>query len=149
MSLHRAFEAIQGAPRRREGERFIDYKRAKRRAAKGALVKLFEREKARGKHEFDVHVGALLSGGARIFSADFRDELVREVPPGKDPIVGGEMEGIGLLSAAPADRPLWGIVKGISDFADAERDAIIEKTRLAACTNAARFVLAALRNNLE
>ena len=57
------------------------------------------------------------------------------------------MEGMGLLSVSPADKPLWAVVKGISDFADEDRDGIIELTRALACQNAVRFVLTALRNN--
>ena len=130
--------------RERDGHVYVDYERMRRRSANKALLTLFEREAARAVHGYDVHVGALLSGSARIFSATFRDQLRREVPPGKELIVGGEMEAVGLLVASPADRPLWAIVKGISDFADAGRDAIIEQTRGPACRNAASFVLSAL-----
>jgi adenosylhomocysteine nucleosidase len=131
------------------GHPIVDYSQTKRRAAKNSLVKLFEREIERGGHTFDTHVGMLLSGGARIFSAKFRDDLVGSIPPGRDRIVGGEMEGVGLLSVSPADKPLWAVVKGISDFADEDRDVIIETTRQLACVNAVRFVLSALRNNLS
>lgn len=132
-----------------DGRPVVDYSQTKRRAAKHSLVKLFEREIERGGHTFGAHVGMLLSGGARIFSAKFRDDLVASVPSGRDRIIGGEMEGVGLLSVSPADKPLWAVVKGISDFADEDRDGIIETTRPVACENAARFVLSALRNNLS
>jgi adenosylhomocysteine nucleosidase len=55
------------------------------------------------------------------------------------------MEGGGLLSSSPPTDPIWIVVKGISDFADHERDGIIAKTRGPACQQAARFVLTALR----
>jgi adenosylhomocysteine nucleosidase len=97
-----------------DGELVVDYQQTKRRAAKESLVKLFEREIDRGCHPFTTHVGTLLSGGARIFSSKFRDELVRIVPHKGDRIVGGEMEGVGLLSVSPANDPLWAVVKGIS-----------------------------------
>lgn len=132
-----------------DGQPVVDYSRTRRRFAKEALVKLFEREIDRGGHAFRTHVGTLLSGGARIFCARFRDELVTMIPPGRDRIVGGDMEGLGLLSASPAERPLWAVVKGISDFADDARDGIIETTRPVACKNAVHFVLNALRNNLR
>jgi adenosylhomocysteine nucleosidase len=70
--------------------------------------------------------------------------LVRTVPAGNDPIVGGEMEGIGLLSISPPEKPSWIVVKAISDFADEDRDAIIKETRPIACRRAAVFVLSAL-----
>jgi adenosylhomocysteine nucleosidase len=90
----------------------------------------------------------MLSGAARIQSQRFRDELVRSLPADGDPIVGGEMEGVGLLAASlSSDDPIWCVVKGISDFADEGRDAAIEECRPIACRNAAAFVLAALTND--
>jgi nucleoside phosphorylase len=132
-----------------EGAPVVDYSGTRRRAAKPALISLFEREIGRGDHPFGTHVGTLLSGSARIFCRRFRDDLVRTIPSLGDRIIGGDMEGMGLLSVSPADKPLWAVVKGISDFADEDRDGIIESTRALACTNAVRFVLTALRNNLS
>jgi nucleoside phosphorylase len=63
-------------------------------------------------------------------------------------IVGGEMEGVGLLAATTApDDPVWCIVKGTSDFADENRDTVIGEGRSLACRNAAEFVLSALEND--
>ncbi len=40
------------------------------------------------------------------------------------------MEGVSLLAAsATPDNPIWCVVKGISDFADEERDAVIQLNR--------------------
>jgi nucleoside phosphorylase len=131
-----------------ESRYIVDYSDADREPARPSLVELFSREKARGGHPFGVHVGAILSGAARIQSERFRDELIRDIPAGEDPIVGGEMEGVGLLAASlAADDPIWCVVKGISDFADSNRDAVIEEHRPAACRNAAEFVLSALTND--
>jgi adenosylhomocysteine nucleosidase len=88
----------------------------------------------------------MLSGGARIHSRHFRDELVSLIPAPGDEIIGGEMEGVGLLSVSPLEDPAWIIVKGISDFADEDRDAVITESRPIACRNAADFVLRALLN---
>jgi nucleoside phosphorylase len=126
----------------------VDYSNADRQPARPSLVDLFFRERDRGGHPFDVHVGAILSGAARIHSRRFREELVRGIPAGEDPIVGGEMEGVGLLAASlAADDPIWCVVKGISDFADENRDAVIGQYRPIACQNAAEFVLSALTND--
>lgn len=125
-----------------------DYSQANRQDARPALVELFRKELRRGNRSFGVHVGAMLSGAARIQSRVFRDELVMGVPDGDDAIVGGEMEGVGLLAASTsADDPIWCVVKGISDFADEERDAAIATARSIACRNAAEFVLSALLND--
>jgi hypothetical protein len=84
--------------------------------------------------------------GARIFSRRYRDHLVANVPPTKEPIIGGEMEGVGLVAVCAADKPIWCVVKAISDFADETRDGMIETTRATACENAIRFVLATLKS---
>ena len=64
-------------------------------------------------------------------------------------VVGGEMEGVGLLAASAAADPVWCVVKGISDFADKKRDTVIEENIPIACRNAAAFVLSALLNDAE
>ncbi len=130
-------------------ERYLtEYPNANRESARPALVERFRREQRRGNRGFGVYLGAMLSGAARIGSSVYRDELVRDVPAGPDPIVGGEMEGVGLLAASSAsDDPIWCVVKGISDFADRDRDAVIEANRPVACRNAAEFLLSALLND--
>ena len=88
----------------------------------------------------------MLSGGARIESGAFRDELVGRLPALDPPIVGGEMEAMGAISAALADpdEPGWIVVKAIADFADAASRAAIEQTRTEAARAAATVVLRAL-----
>ena len=126
----------------------VDYSRASQQPAQPALVELFLREQNRGGHSFGIHVGAILSGAARIHSRVFRDELVTGVPRGVRQVVGGEMEGVGLLAASTAAaNPVWCVVKGISDFADEHSDAAIGANRQIACQNAAAFVLSALVND--
>lgn len=128
-----------------------DYTTVRTEPARPSLVERCRREAGRTTFEFGVQFGALLSGSARIHSAAFRDELYRTVPHGNDPIVGGEMEGVGLLAAAvKADDPVWPVwcvVKGISDFADEQRDEEIVTGRPLAARNAARFVLSGLVND--
>lgn len=124
-----------------------DYQQAHPRPARQLIVDLFRAEKERTSRTYQVHIGAILSGAARVQSRAFRDELVFGVPRGKEQVVGGEMEGVGLLAASTAtNKPIWCIVKGISDFADEDRDTVIEQGRRLACRNAAEFVLAALQN---
>lgn len=123
-----------------------DYSGLKASRSNGDLLALFERAvSARRGAEPPVHFGRLLSGGTRIHCSRYRDELVDALmSEGDGPIVGGDMEGVGLLSVSDDDNPRWMIVKGISDFACERRDAVIEDSRPAACRNAARFVLSAL-----
>ena len=127
-----------------------EYQEIRREQARPALVELFRREQGRRNHAFQVYLGAMLSGAARIHSGFYRDELVRSVPGnGEEQIVGGEMEGVGLLAASISpDDPIWCVVKGISDFADEDRDAVIRANRPVACRNAATFVLSALANDV-
>jgi nucleoside phosphorylase len=126
-----------------------DYSKTSQQPARASLVGMLTREAGRQKHPFNVHVGVILSGSARIHSSIFRDELVNGVPAGSDVIVGGEMEGVGLLAASTSsDDPVWCVVKGISDFADEHRDREITQSRPLACQNAANFLLGALLNNV-
>jgi len=118
--------------------------------ARSSMVELFTREQQQNELEFRVQVGAFISGSTQISSRLFRDEMVRTLQPLTDnPIIGGEMEGIGLLSVSNPDDPAWVLVKGISDFADETRHSHIKETRPIACRNAARFVLTALAKASE
>jgi nucleoside phosphorylase len=137
-------------PLDREPGYYSDYSAIAVEPARAALVDRCIREKERGNYDFAVHVGAMLSGAARIHCARFREELYSTAPHGNDPIVGGEMEGVGLLAAAvKADDPAWCVVKGISDFADEHRDEDIKIGRDIAPQNAALFVLSSLINDAK
>ena len=115
--------------------------------AKESLLNLFAHASEDPGGAFGVHVGTFLSGGARIQSASYRDYLLRTVPRGNVPFVGGEMEGVGL---PPANvDPAWILVKGISDFADGADPGPFPARRELACGNAARFVLRTLKNVTE
>jgi len=147
----RFIHALRGAPTHR-----YDYTRVKVFPAREALFRLFERHHAiRPDGSHAVHFGSLLSGASRVFCARYRDRLVAEVhrdvasayaATGKGRvlprIIGGEMEGVGLLSASR--EPAWIVVKGISDFADGRGRASLPARREMACRNSARFVLNAL-----
>jgi nucleoside phosphorylase len=122
-----------------------EYRDAIRPPARGELIETVRRESARHPKAYSVHLGAVLSGSARIQSAHFRDELVEALSSTDDPIVGGEMEGVGLLAFSHHD-PIWCVVKGISDFADEDRDRVIGEGREIASRNSAGFVLDALAN---
>jgi nucleoside phosphorylase len=125
-----------------------DPDRTKRRNSDKTLVQFFERAREQSNFPFKIHFGMLLSGGARIYSVDFRNRLLRWVPTTPNhPIVGGEMEGVGLLSASDPQSPCWVVVKGISDFADKEHELSTSRVREIACRRAAIFVLGALLTN--
>jgi adenosylhomocysteine nucleosidase len=96
-----------------------------------------------------VHWGAVLSGGAAISCAAFRDRLVDALRNRSvDPIVGGEMEGVGLIGVGRGDLPLWGVIKGVSDFADEARVEHLKNSRKVACENAVRFALGVVLHDL-
>jgi adenosylhomocysteine nucleosidase len=106
------------------------------------LLAILDREIDRRNDDdrgFRVHRGALLSGGAKIHSRTFRAHLVSALTSRGKPIVGGEMEGAGLLGAA--DPAAWLVVKGIIDFADDARNEEFKEHRDGACANAAGLVL--------
>lgn len=120
--------------------------RAKFRRAKPPLIAFFRRH-ARAATGFKVHFGALLSGSARVHCRAYRDMLYNHFSARGKPIVGGEMEAVGLLSCSDPNEPWWVVVKGICDFGDENRDAVIASSRTGACRNAARFVLESLRQS--
>ena len=124
----------------------VDYSKAKRHPAKASLVNLFRNEATRTADFGRTAFGGMLSGGARISSRRFLGELVKGVPQAEDGVIGGEMEGVGLLSLSPPKEPMWIVVKGISDFADGVGGKVFEENRVRACKNAAHFVLSALIN---
>jgi nucleoside phosphorylase len=137
-------------PSQKEPGYYNDYSAMEVEPARSALVERCLREKARTRFDFNIHVGAMLSGAARIHCAKFRDELYSTAPHGNEPIVGGEMEGVGLLAAAvKADDPAWCVVKGISDFADEQRIEDIKTGLTVAPRNAAYFVLSSLVNDAK
>ncbi len=113
----------------------------KSRNAKESLVKLMKRYAENSKPGFNIHEGSFLSGGAQIQSTFFRNELVAEFSPQP---VGGDMETVALASTCDPNHPNWIAVKGISDFADDNRDKVIEDGRKIASHNAIEFVLGAL-----
>lgn len=118
-----------------------DWSKTKSRNAKESLVKQMQRHAEISELDFCVHEGSFLSGGAQIQSTSFRDQLVAEFNPQP---VGGDMETVALASTCDPNHPNWIAVKGISDFADDNRDEVIEDGRKIAAHNAIKFVLGAL-----
>lgn len=135
------------------GEVKTDYGTVKPYLAKQSLIVILSNFAARTEWRSRVNIGALLTGGARIQCSAYRDELARNLSDHGEVVIGGEMEGVGLLSASDPGDPCWIIVKGISDFADESRADLSEaakkefkRHRALACENAARFVLSAFKD---
>ena len=138
----------------------IRYDRARPTPTNSALVSLLRRHVAGQPPSFEVHFGAILSGNAQIRCAAYRDHLVAKFDKkltdldqqhrskGRslvERVVGGEMEGIGLITMPPAnDETRWLVVKGISDFADEEHGNENRSNRRLACEHAIELVLGAL-----
>lgn len=133
------------------GAEATDYRRATPRRCRPSLLSLMKRHAKRQHHlsrndddqVFEVHFGAFLSGAAQIQSAHYRDRLVRAFA--NRPVVGGDMEAVALSAASDPNDPSWLAVKGISDFADEDRDKHVETARRRASENAIRFLLGALQ----
>jgi len=129
-----------------DGQFVYGYQYTKRRLCKESLRRMFQRAAEQLNIPYKVHFGMMLSGGARIYSVEFRNRLLQWVPQkAGHHIVGGEMEGVGLLAASNPDDPSWIVVKGISDFA--EHYLPEHPARPVACRRAALFVLRALLAN--
>lgn len=87
-----------------------------------------------------VHFGLLLSGEKLIDSESFLKKLLKRKPEA----IGGEMEGAGLYAAAEEAKIDWILVKGISDWADGNKEQNREEYQHRAAYNAAKFILYAL-----
>jgi len=71
----------------------------------------------RGCSRKHVHFGTILSGETLVDNIDYRKQLCAFEPEA----IGGEMEGIGLYTAAQNAKVDWIIVKGICDWADGNK----------------------------
>jgi nucleoside phosphorylase len=89
-----------------------------------------------------VDFGLVLSGSSLVDNQDYRDQLLHTF--GREAI-GGEMEGVGLYSAAKEHRVDWILIKAICDWADGHKAQDKARRQRTAAGNAARFVLHILR----
>lgn len=107
-----------------------------------SLVRMLEKESQENSEwENKISFGAILSGAAKIKCKKFRDELVSSLSSKGEAIIGGEMEGVGMIATCERTAPTWIVVKGIVDFADENQAEDVIKTREVACRNSALFVL--------
>lgn len=125
----------------------VSYERVEEMRVDPALLRRFNEYKKTftGSSGITVRMGAMLSGGSVINSAKARDDLVEALRSRTTkPIIGGEMEALGIVGVGLQAPAQWGVIKGISDFADETRNEHLPQTRPIACTNAARFALGAM-----
>jgi nucleoside phosphorylase len=130
----------------KDGRVHVDYGGVTPHESKPALVQILEREAQMPEWNGRVSFGAVLTGGAKIRCTAYRNELVNNLSIHGEIVVGGEMEGVGMLATCDREQPTWVLVKGVPDYADEQRDTDVEHGREMACRNAARFVLKALLN---
>jgi len=126
------------------GNMQADYSDVEPHEAKPALIKMLEKEAEEPEWRQKVSFGAVLTGSAKIQCTQYRKELVTAFSEIDEPVVGGEMEGAGLLATCERSFPSWVVVKGITDFADERQEQDAKESRELACHNAARFVLQAI-----
>lgn len=78
--------------------------------------------------ESEIHFGVIASGEKLSNSKKFVMELMNQEPE----LIGGEMEGVGLVSVAERYRKDWILIKGISDWGvnktDVDQLAVAKKT---------------------
>lgn len=117
------------------------------------FLRAAERFATEGTLPFRMNSCALLSGGALIESARYRDELVARFVDVEPLILGGEMEAGGVVAVCARQRLSWIVVKGVCDFADTTSRSnepsvspalSLDDARTIAARNAAEFVLRAL-----
>lgn len=141
----------------------IRYNDVKPTPTSPTLINLIRRQIEQHPPGFGVHFGAMLSGSAQIRCRAYRDHLVakfnkkladldrqfatRHGRSSPERVVGGEMEGVGLITTPPSEGVAsWLIVKGISDFADEYHAQENPLRRQQACENAIALVLQALKS---
>lgn len=94
-----------------------------------------------------IHIGSLLCGAKLIDNEEYRNELSKLAHD----VIGGEMEGMGIYHAC-ANRPEpvhWIVVKGISDWADGNKNAATKEVdQKKAAYNAALAVYDVIRMGL-
>lgn len=129
----------------KDGNVYVDYSEVVPYKSKASLVQMLEREAEAAEWVDKVSFGAMLTGAAKIQCTTYRNELVVEFSDSGEPVVGGEMEGVGMLATCDESAPVWIVVKGISDYADEKSDEDVKVGRTVACHNSARFVLQALK----
>jgi nucleoside phosphorylase len=69
------------------------------------------------KKRAQIICGQILSGEALVDNLEFRDQLFKQFPDAK----GGEMEGVGLYTAAQDQGIEWILIKSICDFGDGNK----------------------------
>ena len=87
--------------------------------------------------EAKVQFGLILSGHKLVDNQDYREQLRSFAPE----VIGGEMEGEGLYSAAHGAKVDWIVVKAICDWADGKKYEKKAERQKEAAKNAARFVI--------
>ena len=88
-----------------------------------------------------VRFGVVLTGEKLVDNMTFRRKVLAFEPEA----IGGEMEGSGLYAACQDNQVHWILVKAICDWADGNKAQDKHKRQKTAATNAASFVLHALR----
>ncbi len=89
-----------------------------------------------------IHIGTVLSGNKLVDNLDFRKSLENLAPE----IIGGEMEAIGIQTAADSYKVDWIIIKAICDWADGNKNTSgKEQDQRQAAQNAALVVHHALK----
>ena len=68
--------------------------------------------------ESNIHFGVIASGEKLVNSSSFVKKLMNQEPE----LIGGEMEGVGLISVAERYKKDWILVKGISDWGVGKTD---------------------------
>ncbi len=68
--------------------------------------------------ESEIHFGVIASGEKLVNSEEFVVQLMNQEPE----LIGGEMEGVGLVSVAERYRKDWILIKGISDWGVGKTD---------------------------
>jgi nucleoside phosphorylase/tetratricopeptide (TPR) repeat protein len=112
--------------------------RGDRVTATARLIQKFEsiaQDWSKTAHGVPVYCGLILSGDKLVDDPGFRAQLIAKEPDA----IGGEMEGVGLFSAAIENHVDWILIKAISDWGDGNKGEDKQKRQAHAAENAARL----------
>lgn len=83
------------------------------------------------------HIGQILSGEKLVDNIDFKNELLEQYPQ----VIGGEMEGSGLWSAADKHKKSWILIKSVCDWGDGEKHDNYQPLAAASAVSLCEFIL--------
>ncbi len=82
------------------------------------------------------HIGQILSGEKLVDNIEFKNNLIEQYPQ----VIGGEMEGAGLWSAADKHKKSWILIKSVCDWGDGNKHDDYQPLAAASAVSLCEFI---------